>query len=175
MTLLRLSGLLPVLALAACVPTTARQPQPQPQPVAPPVQVLPPRPAQQLPAPTPSVDWIDAALSAGDWTYRQGGSAAFGPPASPSFVIACTGARIRLERTGAASGAQLTIRTSSEARTLAATPTAGGLVAELAASDPLLDAIAFSRGRLATAAEGAPMVAVPAWPEIDRVIEDCRS
>ncbi|WP_166038916.1 hypothetical protein [Sphingosinicella sp. YJ22] len=174
MTLLRLSGLLPVLALAACVPTTARQPQTQTQTVAPPVQVLPPRPAQQLPAPTPSVDWIDAALSAGDWTYRQGGSAAFGPPASPSFVIACTGARIRLERTGAASGSQLTIRTSSEARTLAATPTAGGLVAELAASDQLLDAIAFSRGRFSVEAPGMARLVIPAWPEAARVVEECR-
>ena len=172
MTLLRLSGLLPVLALAACVPTTARQPQPQP--VAPPVQALPPRPVQQLPAPTPSVDWIDAALSAGDWTYRQGGSAAFGPPASPSFVIACTGARIRLERTGAASGSQLTIRTSSEARTLAATPTGGGLVSELAASDPLLDAIAFSRGRFSVEAPGMARLVIPAWPEAARVVEECR-
>ncbi|MFN3725740.1 MAG: hypothetical protein ACK4SZ_05475 [Allosphingosinicella sp.] len=171
MTLLRLSGLLPVLALAACVPST---PRPQPQPVAPPVQVLPPRPpVQQPPAPTPNVAWIDALLSAGGWTYRQGGSAAFGLPGSPTFVIACTGSRIRLERPGA-SGTMLTVRTSSEARNLPATLAGGGLVAELPASDPLLDAIAFSRGRFAVEAAGTARLVIPAWPEAARVVEECR-
>ncbi len=170
MTLLRLSGLLPVLALAACVPSTQR---PQPQPVAPPVQVLPPRPPVQQPAaPTPNVAWIDAPLSAGGWTYR-GGSAAFGPAGSPSFVVACTGSRIRLERPGA-SGGMLTIRTSSEARNLPATPGSGGLVAELAAADPLLDAIAFSRGRFSVEAPGTARLVIPAWPEAARVVEECR-
>jgi hypothetical protein len=49
------------------------------------------------------------------------------------------------------------------------------LTADLPATDRLLDEIAFRRGRFATAAAGAPMVAVPAWPETTRVIEDCRS
>lgn len=172
MTLLRLSGLLPVIALAACVPSTPR-PQPQPQPVAPPVQVMPPRPVQQPPAPTPNVAWIDAPLSAGGWTYRQGGSAAFGLPGSPTFVIACTGSRIRLERPGA-SGNLLTVRTSSEARNLPAVISSGGLVAELPASDPLLDAIAFSRGRFAVEAAGTARLVIPAWPEAARVVEECR-
>jgi len=172
MTLLRLSGLLPVLALAACVPNTTR-PQSQPQPVAPPVQVLPPRPVQQPPAPTPSVAWIDAPLSAGDWTYRQGGSAAFGPAGSPTLVIACTGSRIRLERPGA-SGGVLTVRTSSEARNLPASVQGGALVAELAASDSLLDAIAFSRGRFSVEAPGTSRLVIPAWPAAARVVEECR-
>jgi hypothetical protein len=49
------------------------------------------------------------------------------------------------------------------------------LIADVAATDPLLDAIAFSRGRIATAASGAPMLAVASGPETTRVIEDCRS
>jgi hypothetical protein len=49
------------------------------------------------------------------------------------------------------------------------------LIADLQSSDPLLDAIAFSRGRFATAASGAPMLTVPSAPEVTRVIEDCRS
>lgn len=171
MTLLRLSGLLPALALAACVPNGARPSQPPP--VARPAQMLPPRPVQPPPAPTPSVGWIDAPLSAGDWTYRQGGSAAFGAPGNPSFVIACTGSRIRLERVGA-SGSILTVRTSSEARNLPAAPSGGALVAELPASDPLLDAIAFSRGRFAVEAPGAARLVIPAWPAAARVVEECR-
>lgn len=172
MTLLRLSGLLPVLALAACVPSTPR-PQPQPQPAPPPVQVLPPRPVQPPPPPTPSVAWIDAPLSAGGWTYRQGGSAVFGPAGSPTFAIACIGSRIRLERPGA-SGGMLTVRTSSEARNLPATLSGGALVAELAASDALLDAIAFSRGRFSVEAQGTARLVIPAWPEAARVVEECR-
>ena len=174
MTLLRLSGLLPVLVLAACVPNTSRPAQPQPQPVAPPVQVLPPRPVQPPTAPTPSVAWIDAPLSAGGWTYRQGGSAAFGLPGSPSLVITCAGSRIRIERPGAASGSLLTVRTSTEARNLPATLAGGGLVAELAASDPLLDALAFSRGRFSVEAPGTTRLIIPAWPEAARVVEECR-
>ncbi len=174
MTLLRLTGLLPVLALAACVPSTPRpQPQPQPQPARPVIETHPPRVVLAPPAPTPNVAWIDAPLSAGGWTYRQGGSAAFGSPSSPSFVVACTNSRIRLERPGA-SGTMLTIRTSSEARNLPATSAGGGLAAELPASDPLLDAIAFSRGRFAVEAAGTARLVIPAWPEAARVVEDCR-
>ena len=172
MTLIRPFGLFPVLALAACAPTVVPPARPQPAPA--PVQVAPaPRPVQ-LPPPATSVAWIDAPLSAGGWTYRQGGSAAFGPPASPSFVISCSGSRIRLERTGAASGSVLTIRTSTDARNLPATLAGGGLSAELAASDPLLDAIAFSRGRFAVEAPGMARLIIPAWPEAARVVEECR-
>jgi hypothetical protein len=173
MTLLRLSGLLPVLALAACVPSTPR-PQPQPQPARPVIETHPPRVVLPLPAPTPNVAWIDAPLSAGGWTYRQGGSAAFGPAGSPTFIVTCTGSRIHLERPGAGSGSLLTVRTSSEARNLPATLSGGSLVAELPASDPLLDAIAFSRGRFAVEAPGTARLVIPAWPEAARVVEDCR-
>jgi hypothetical protein len=174
MTLLRLSGLLPVLALAACVPNTPRpQPQPQPQSARPVAETHPPRVVLPPPAPTPSVAWIDAPLSAGSWTYRQGGSAAFGPPGSPTLVIACAGSRIRIERHGATGGV-LTVRTSSEARNLPATVQAGALVAELAASDPLLDAIAFSRGRFSVEAPGTVRLVIPAWPAAARVVEECR-
>ena len=173
MTLLRLSGLLPILALAACVPGTPR-PQPQPLPARPLIETHPPRVVLPPPTPRPSVAWIDAPLSAGGWTYRQGGSAAFGLPGSPSLVITCAGSRIRIERPGAASGSLLTVRTSTEARNLPATLAGGGLVAELAASDPLLDALAFSRGRFSVEAAGTARLIIPAWPEAARVVEECR-
>jgi len=53
-------------------------------------------------------------------------------------------------------------------------PATARLTAELAAFDATLDAIAFSRGRVAFAAAGAPALVVPAWAETARVIEDCR-
>jgi hypothetical protein len=45
---------------------------------------------------------------------------------------------------------------------------------QLQARDPLLDQIAFSRGRFTIEAPGAAMLVIPAWPEAARVIEDCR-
>jgi len=41
-------------------------------------------------------------------------------------------------------------------------------------NDPLLDQIAFSRGRFLVQVEGGPSLVVPAWPEFARVVEDCR-
>jgi hypothetical protein len=57
---------------------------------------------------------------------------------------------------------------------LEAQPAAGGVRAELAASDPLLDAMAFTKGRFAVETAGQETLYVPAYPEISRVIEDCR-
>jgi hypothetical protein len=47
-------------------------------------------------------------------------------------------------------------------------------VAIRAAGDGALDQIAFSRGRFAVEAPGLASLIVPAWPEVTRVIEDCR-
>jgi len=45
----------------------------------------------------------------------------------------------------------------------------------LPAYDGLLDAMSFSRGRIAVTVSGTPMLVVPAWPEVARVVEDCRA
>jgi hypothetical protein len=162
-------------ALGACAPRPAPQPAPPPAPEPP-----APRPA---PAPPPSPaaapGWQDAPLSPGDWSYDSAtATAAFGAPGQPSFVLRCAGGgQMTLERRGAApaTAGMLTIRTSSAARTLPARSTPEGLAATLPASDPLLDAIVFSRGRFAVEAGMMPALVVPAWPEAARAIEDCRS
>ena len=46
---------------------------------------------------------------------------------------------------------------------------------ELVSNDPLLDSLAFSRGRLGVTVAGSPSLVVPAWPEVARVVEDCRA
>ncbi len=53
---------------------------------------------------------------------------------------------------------------------------------DVTSNDPLLDALAFSRGRIGVIvlqSAGSPVqsvqLVVPAWPEIARVVEDCRS
>ena len=71
------------------------------------------------------------------------------------------------------------MRMYTEARdaSLSAQPQAGTVpmvVAALPARDPLLDAIAFSRGRFAVEVAGLQTLYLPSWPEITRVIEDCR-
>ena len=71
----------------------------------------------------------------------------------------------------------LVVTTTSTSRPLSARPGAGSqptLVVALPARDPLLDAIVFSRGRFAVEAQGFAPIYAPTWPEIARVVEDCR-
>jgi len=158
-------------ALSSCAPRpapapTPRTPQPQPQA----------RPPEPIPAPPPA-QWEDSPLSVGDWSYRGDGAssvASFGAGAAPAFTLACEpGRRVSLALAGAGRS-PLTIRTTYGARSIAAEPRSGALVATLAASDALLDQIAFSRGRFSVEAQGTGRLIMPAWPETARVIEDCR-
>jgi len=76
-----------------------------------------------------------------------------------------------------AASATLSIRTSSVVRAVAAVAGSGTptyWVAEFDVRDPLLDAMAFSRGRFVIETAGAPRLVIPAWAEVSRVIEDCR-
>ena len=54
-------------------------------------------------------------------------------------------------------------------------PMTARLSATVGAYDPLLDALAFSLGRVAVTVSGQPPLVVPAWAEVARVIEDCRA
>lgn len=84
--------------------------------------------------------------------------------------------RIFLSRAGGAGNA-LTVRTSSTSKTITVQPTGGQpayVAAELLTNDPLLDAMAYSRGRIALEVPGLLNIAIPVWSEIGRVTEDCR-
>ena len=119
---------------------------------------------------------------AGDWTYAvtSGGSDATFANASrvPQVTIRCVRARRKVQILKAASSASptLSVWTSAEARSLPATfdATSARVIAELGAYDPLLDAVASSRGRVAFGTPGAAALVVPPWAEVARVIEDCR-
>jgi hypothetical protein len=153
--------------LAGCASRT-------PPPVSEPAPVSQPPPAP--PPPPPPVDWRDAPLSPGDWDYghRPGPRAAFGAE-GPLFVVECTPARqIHVARLGIASGATLIVRTTFGERSLPASGDASTTAATLARGDPLLDEIAFSRGRVLVRVSGQPDLIVPSWPELARVVEDCR-
>lgn len=165
------SGTALAVLLAGCIP----RPAPPPPPPPPPSREAPaPSPPAPLPAP-PGADWRDAPISPGDWHYDGDGRslAWFGPAGAPSFAARCDGGAVALTLAGATRG-PLRVTTSFGARTLPAEVQGTNLVATLAPRDPLLDRMAFSRGRFMVEAPGASPLYVPAWPEFARVVEDCR-
>jgi hypothetical protein len=172
---------LPLILLACAKEQT---PAPPPQPASAPVTAAP------KPAPSPvslSDNWQDAPRSAGDWVYRRdsrGSVALFGPSgADASFIIRCesTARRIYLSRAGAFPGADtgmMTIRASSGLKSFTVKnngDTPAYVAVALPVNEPQLDAIAFSRGRFLVSVKGAADLVIPSWPEIARVIEDCRA
>lgn len=169
---------LPTL-LASCVgPPSA--PRPAPAVPAAPVAPAPSRPVPPPPAP---VEWQYRAVAPGDWRYQveaNGSSAAFGiSPAAPLLVLRCDrGARlVSLTRVGPAAGSALVVRTSYGATSWPATALAmpsPRVTATRAASDSVLDQIAYSRGKIGVELAGGDMLVVPAWAELSRVVEDCR-
>lgn len=173
-------GLLGSLVLVgACIPRTSEPPPPQ-QPVQP-----PPAPAPAPPSPPPPpLDWADLPLAPGSWTYRDepGASLAlFGPTGSTaSFTVRCEKGRgqVLLIREGITTGNTMTVRTSFGARNFPLSVQQGAphqVYTRVAASDPFLDSMVFSRGRISVQVPGTPMLVIPSWPEPARVIEDCRS
>ena len=175
------SAVLGALALAACIP-----PSPEPTPAPTPSPVAQPEPQQAPPVVlTPTYDtWMDAPQSAGDWRYVASGSttrALFGEGSQGARLsLTCDRAsrRVTLARAGSASGqVEMLVRTETQDRRLTAAPVTGGtpeIAAVLSSGDTLLDAIAFSKGRFAVETPGAEPLYAPAYPEISRVIEDCR-
>jgi hypothetical protein len=179
-TLVAALPLLALAALTACVPPPAPTPVPAPAPTPTPT----PRPVTPPPQPTYQ-NWEDAPQTAGDWFYipqANASIAAFGPAErQPLFALRCDAARhtISVGRTSASLSPQpMTIRTESATRTFSANPAQGSvehLVAtSLPAGDAFLDAMAYSKGRFAVEVSGEPTLYLPSWPEVTRVIEDCR-
>ncbi|WP_223796780.1 hypothetical protein [Sphingomonas nostoxanthinifaciens] len=160
-----------MLVVAACVPPA----KPPPKHVAPPPKAAP-APVPPTPAQT---DWRDIPLTPGTWRYMpgsDGSSAGYGAAGAALFTIRCRPAthEIVLARPTATAG-PMTVRTSYAERTIATRAGTGGVAeATLAARDPFLDQIAFSRGRVSIALAGTPTLYLPAWAEPARVIEDCR-
>ena len=162
--------------LSACAAPRKPEPAALPSP--------PQRPVATAVPATPPADWRDAALTPGTWSYEPGtgGSvASFGGDASaPLASLRCDRAagRVALVRAGSAQAPlPLTITTSTLTRAFSATPEAGAtprLTLAFAPRDPVLDAMAFSRGRFVIEVAGLPTLYLPVWPEVGRLIEDCR-
>ena len=171
--------------IAACVPAPDSTPPPSPAPAPTPTSTpMPTTPAPTSPAPPATENWIDQPRTPGDWTYRSeatGGIALYGEnPAETRFSIACnrSGNRVILTRAGQPRGqVSMTIRTETTDRSLSARPTADGqptVTASLSARDPLLDAMAITRGRFAVEVPGLSTIYLPPWAEVSRVVEECR-
>lgn len=165
--------LLTPLAISACVAPPAPAPpapRPAPQPV-----------PQPTPAP-PATDWADRTPAPGLWTYTQdarGSIAMYGQSGGNAlFTLRCDKAarRIYASRAGLAAG-RMTLRSTNGARAYDSLPTGGTppyVAATVAPTDPQLDAMAFSRGRILIGLDGADDLILPIWPEFTRVVEDCR-
>jgi len=139
-----------------------------------------PPPAASVP---PIADYSLAQPVAGAWSYSviAGGSEArfTGATGVVQLALRCVTAarRVTISKAAPAPAPSLFVWTSGAKRTFTAPgfdAAAGRLNVQLAANDPLLDAMAFSRGRLAVGAGAGPALVVPSWPELDRVVEDCR-
>lgn len=173
---------LPVLAslilVAGCV--SKPEPKPVPQPVPPVARPAPP------PAPLPP-DWIDWPITPGDWRYSadaRGSVAMFGTVGRDAdFVLRCDrqARTMFASRSGAfpeGDSGRMTIRTSNTLKTFEVFNTGGTppyVASRIPTTDPHLDAMAFSRGRFLVQVKGGADLVLPAWPEVSRVIEDCRS
>ncbi len=163
-----------LIGLAAC---SAPPPPPAPQaPPSKPAVVAAPPPAR------PTGDWTDWPLAAGNWVYRQderGSIALFGQPnADAVLTLRCDRARQRIYLARAGSGAgSIVIRSSSTLKEFAGSQAGGALpyvATEIMPRDPILDAMIFSRGRIAIEVSRQMPLAIPSWAEIGRVVEDCR-
>lgn len=170
-----LPGALGLALLSACAPT-AQPPAPAPPPVA----------AAQPPAPPlvrPLGDWRDAPLTAGAWRWSNAtgrSTAHFALPGeAPLLSLTCAASgTVQLVHAGTPRAATpLAITTSGGIFPLMTDPVlpgASGITVTLPARAPVLDAMAYSRGRFVVEVAGLAPSYVPAWPEVARVVEDCR-
>ncbi|WP_237449721.1 hypothetical protein [Novosphingobium silvae] len=162
---------LAAIGVAACVP-------PPPATPAPAQAAGPSAPVRPAPPPPQAGDWRDAPLTPGDWSYAAnsaGSTASFGGVFSLSCNLQSRTVTLTRAATMArAAPASMGVITSNASRTLATTVAANGLAAALPARDPLLDAMAFSKGRFVIAVSGEQTLYVPSWTEVTRVVEDCR-
>lgn len=128
-------------------------------------------------------DLSTASVLPGNWNFAfaSGGSeATFTDNAgNQQLWVHCTRVtrRVSIAKRGTGATPFLQVWTSSLARSVPASynPATGRVTIDLASYDPLLDAIASSRGRFGVGVASQPALVLPPWAEVARVIEDCRA
>ena len=134
-------------------------------------------------ASTEALDFSITPVPPGSWSYAPtttGSLASFmDSTGTARLTMQCTrSARlVTIARPSAVAALGMTVWTNAMQRTLPARydTATRRLSADLRATDPLLDAMAFSRGRIAVVVAGTSSLVAPDWPELVRVIEDCRA
>ncbi len=168
-----LSSCFMLTLLSACAP---KVPPPAPAPP-PPAETAAPAP---LPGPRPLSDWRDMPLNPGAWrwaTIAGQSTASFAQAGlAPQVTLTCAApGSVQLIHAGSITGATpMGITTSAGTFPLMAEPTANGAALTLPARAPVLDAMATSRGRFVIEIAGQVPSYLPSWPEVARVVEDCR-
>lgn len=163
--------------LAASCSDTRIVPTATPTPT---VHTAPLRPGPPVAPPPPRSDWRNVPVTPGEWSWGLEGGRSVARFAGGALTLRCDRANgtVTLLRAGTAAAPEpMTVTTTSSVRTLTATPQPGSppaLAVALRASDPLLDAMIFSRGRFVIDVPGLPPLYAPSWPEVSRVVEDCR-
>lgn len=159
--------------LASC----AAPPPPAPAPA--PAPATRPAPAPVAPL-APTIGWRDAPITPGSWTWSVSGSQSVARFAGGELSLVCdrSANAVTLLRRGETQGSvPATILTTIRNSDLSAVPLdrlPPHVAITFAPNDPVLDAMAFSRGRFAVEVMGLPTIIAPSWPEVSRVIEDCR-
>ena len=136
----------------------------------------------QAQVPVAAADYSFSPVTPGQWNYRAvpgGSEATFVDTTNTARLVVGCGTSIRLvtiSRISAAPASTLSFWTSSATRDLPARFDVNSkrVITQLAARDPLLDAMIFSRGRFAVSMPGSPVLVVPAGTEVAHVVEDCR-
>lgn len=127
---------------------------------------------------------MDAPATPGSWRYENTASgplAVFiGSQGRGDFVLSCdpSGGPIRFWRAGTSPAPRImTIRSETATRSFRVVQAEDSnpyLTTSISGTDPLLDAMALSKGRFAVEVEGLPPLYLPSYAEVSRVIEDCR-
>lgn len=168
--------------LSACIPSSETQAVSTPTPSPVQTQTIAPEQVQAVQE-TRYGNYLDAPQTPGDWRYARSGNStqasfAFGSTSHFSFACIPSSRQISLMRQYNGTGDRvIRIKTETAERTLTATPMSAQpniIAANLSASDPFLDAMAITKGRIAVETNGMNTLYLPAWPELSRVIEDCR-
>ena len=128
-------------------------------------------------------DLSTATPIAGSWSYsatNDGSEASFANQSGAvQLSLHCTRAtrRISISKPATAAVPSVNLWTSGSTRDVPASFNAatGRLTLDLGAYDSILDGMANSRGRIGITIANQPSLVVPAWPEVARVIEDCRA
>ena len=127
----------------------------------------------------PSPDnWLDIPITPGDWAWEEEDGASVSRFGDGLFILRCdpSAAQVTVLLDDAQGGsADVTIVTETVERALRGNRREGSLAVTLDAKDDLLDAMAFSRGRFGLILRGREPIILSSWPEISRVIEDCRN